>query len=77
MATRATELALTDAGLIEHPCISDGSCGVAYGSSTGDTEQMKIFGTMLESGDMTGLNATTYIKSMGHTTAVNLGVFIM
>ncbi len=75
MSTRATELALTDAGLLEHPCISDGSCGVAYGSSTGDTEQMKIFGNMLESGDMTGLNATTYIKSMGHTTAVNLGVF--
>jgi 3-oxoacyl-[acyl-carrier-protein] synthase II len=75
MATRATELALTDAGLLEHPCISDGSCGVAYGSSTGDTEQMKIFGNMLEIGDMTGLNATTYIKSMAHTTAVNLGVF--
>lgn len=75
MATRATELALEDAGLVAADCLTDGRCGVAYGSSTGDTEQMKIFGNMLTSGDMTGLNATTYIKSMGHTTAVNLGVF--
>ncbi len=75
MATRATEMALEDAGLLNDDCITDGRCGVAYGSSTGDTEQMKIFGNMLSTGDMTGLNATTYIKSMGHTTAVNLGVF--
>ncbi len=75
MATRATEMALEDARLLNDDCITDGRCGVAYGSSTGDTEQMKIFGNMLSTGDMTGLNATTYIKSMGHTTAVNLGVF--
>ena len=34
MATRATELALQDAGLLQHPALTDGRCGIAYGSST-------------------------------------------
>lgn len=75
MATRATELALEHAGLLDDPSIRDGRCGVAYGSSTGSTDEMIVFGNMLANGDMSGLNATTYIKSMAHTTAVNVGVF--
>ncbi|RUO72027.1 beta-ketoacyl-ACP synthase II [Pseudidiomarina sediminum] len=75
MATRATEVALIDAGLLDDPRLSDGRCGVAYGSSTGSTEEMIVFGNMLAKHDMTGINATTYIKSMAHTTAVNVGVY--
>ncbi|OZB05794.1 MAG: beta-ketoacyl-ACP synthase II, partial [Idiomarina sp. 34-48-12] len=75
MSTRATELALTDAGLLDDPTLRDGRCGIAYGSSTGGTDEMIVFGNMLANSDMTGVNATTYIKSMGHTTAVNVGVF--
>ncbi|WP_258808256.1 beta-ketoacyl-ACP synthase [Pseudidiomarina sp. CB1] len=75
MATRASELALEDAGLLDDPSIQDGRCGVAYGSSTGSTDEMIVFGNMLANKDMSGVNATTYIKSMGHTTAVNVGVF--
>ena len=75
MATRASELALENAGLLDDPSIKDGRCGVAYGSSTGSTDEMIVFGNMLANKDMSGVNATTYIKSMGHTTAVNVGVF--
>lgn len=75
MATRATELALQDAGLIGHPALTDGRCGIAYGSSTGSTEPVRAFGRMMDSGDMTGVTATSYIQMMGHTTAVNIGVF--
>ncbi|MFC0446159.1 beta-ketoacyl-ACP synthase [Pseudidiomarina halophila] len=75
MATRATELALEHAGLLNDPSIRDGRCGVAYGSSTGSTDEMVVLGNMLANGDMSGVNATTYIKSMAHTTAVNVGVF--
>lgn len=75
MATRATEQALQDAGLLEHPALTDGRCGIAYGSSTGSTEPVLAFGRMMESGDMTGVTATSYIQMMGHTTAVNIGVF--
>jgi 3-oxoacyl-[acyl-carrier-protein] synthase II len=75
MATRATELALSDAGLLQHPAISDGRCGIAYGSSTGSTEPVLAFGRMMSTGDMTGVTATSYIQMMAHTTAVNVGVF--
>lgn len=75
MATRATELALNDAGLLQHPALTDGRCGIAYGSSTGSTEPIVAFGQMMSSGDMAGVTATSYIQMMAHTTAVNIGVF--
>lgn len=75
MSTRATEIALEHAGLLNDPMLKDGRCGIAYGSSTGSTDEMVVFGNMLANSDMSGVNATTYIKSMGHTTAVNVGVF--
>jgi 3-oxoacyl-[acyl-carrier-protein] synthase II len=75
MATRATEVALADAGLLDHPALTDGRCGIAYGSSTGSTEPITAFGRMLERQTMTGVTATSYIQMMAHTTAVNIGVF--
>ncbi|MCD1596906.1 beta-ketoacyl-ACP synthase [Rheinheimera aquimaris] len=75
MATRATELALEAAGLLGHPALSDGRCGIAYGSSTGSTDPILAFGRMMDTGDMTGVTATSYIQMMAHTTAVNVGVF--
>jgi 3-oxoacyl-[acyl-carrier-protein] synthase II len=75
MATRASELALEDAGLLNDPIIDSGQVGVAYGSSTGSTDPIMGFGDMLKTGDMSGLTATSYIRMMAHTTAVNIGVF--
>jgi 3-oxoacyl-[acyl-carrier-protein] synthase II len=75
MATRASELALEDAGLLNDPLLSSGQVGVAYGSSTGSTDPIMGFGDMLKTGEMSGLTATSYIKMMAHTTAVNIGVF--
>ncbi|QIR13292.1 beta-ketoacyl-ACP synthase [Shewanella aestuarii] len=75
MATRASELALEDAGLLANPILTSGETGVAYGSSTGSTDPIIGFGEMLKSGSMSGLTATSYIRMMAHTTAVNIGVF--
>ncbi|MCL1143508.1 beta-ketoacyl-ACP synthase [Shewanella gaetbuli] len=75
MATRASELALEDAQLLEHPVLTSGETGVAYGSSTGSTDPIVGFGDMLKTGTMSGLTATSYIRMMAHTTAVNIGVF--
>ncbi|MCL1047405.1 beta-ketoacyl-ACP synthase II [Shewanella sp. 10N.286.51.B7] len=75
MATRASEIALEDAGLLGDPVVSSGDMGIAYGSSTGSTEPIIGFGDMLKNGDMSGINATSYIRMMAHTTAVNVGVF--
>jgi 3-oxoacyl-[acyl-carrier-protein] synthase II len=75
MATRASELALADAGLLDHPVVGSGEMGIAYGSSTGSTDPLIAFGDMLKTGDMSGVTATSYIRMMAHTTAVNVGVF--
>ncbi|TVL51946.1 beta-ketoacyl-ACP synthase [Shewanella algae] len=75
MATRASEMALEDAGLLHDPLIASSAMGIAYGSSTGSTDPITAFGDMLKHGDMSGVTATSYIRMMAHTTAVNVGVF--
>lgn len=75
LATTATENALRQAGLLEHPALTDGSTGISYGSSVGSTDPFKAFGKMLLDGDMSGVTATTYIQMMSHTTPVNVGLF--
>ena len=76
MATRASELALVDAGLIDDPLMKGGKLGIAYGSSAGTPKAICDFGKMIDEKSTRGINATTYIKMMGHTAAVNLGVFL-
>ncbi|WP_231409850.1 beta-ketoacyl-ACP synthase [Ralstonia solanacearum] len=74
-AVRATELALTDAGLVDDPSISDGRMGVAYGSSSGSVQPIRAFGTMLDTGSMQGVTSNSYVQMMPHTTAVNVALF--
>jgi 3-oxoacyl-[acyl-carrier-protein] synthase II len=76
MATRASELALIDAGLIDDPLLKSGRLGISYGSSAGTPKAICDFGLMIDQKSTKGINATTYIKMMGHTAAVNLGVFL-
>lgn len=75
MATRASELALEQAQLLNHDKVSDGSTGIAYGSSAGTPDAIGDFGNMLLNHNTDGLNATSYIKMMSHTAAVNIGVY--
>lgn len=75
LATRATELALEDAGLLGDPLLGSGKMGVAYGSSAGSPAAIGEFGNMLINKKVDGLNATSYIKMMGHTAPVNIGIF--
>lgn len=75
MAVRASEMALADAGLLDSPMIRNGSMGVAYGSSSGSVDPVRVFGNMLQTGSMDGVTSTSYIQMMPHTTAVNIGVF--
>ena len=75
MATRASELALIDAGLLDDPLLKSGWMGIAYGSSAGTPSAIGDFGKMMEERTTKGINATTYIKMMAHTAPVNVGVF--
>ncbi|ERK07036.1 MAG: beta-ketoacyl-ACP synthase [Pantoea sp.] len=75
LATRATELALEQAGLIDHPVLTSGETGIAYGSSTGSTGPVSEFATMLTEKHTNNITGTTYVQMMPHTTAVNAGLF--
>ena len=75
MATRASELALIDAGLLGDPILKSGRVGISYGSSAGTPASMSDFGRMVIEKNTQSINATTYIKMMSHTAPVNLGVF--
>jgi 3-oxoacyl-[acyl-carrier-protein] synthase II len=75
LAVYAAERALADAGLLGDPCIQDGRMGVACGSSTGSTDEIKTFGNMLLNSVADGLNANSYVRMMPHTTAANISIF--
>lgn len=75
MATRSSEIALEDAGLLGDPLVRSGHMGVSYGSSAGTPAAIGDFGRMMVDKTTEGINANTYIKMMSHTAAVNIGVF--
>lgn len=74
-STTTTERALEQAGLLDSPVISSGETGVAYGSSSGTPNAMADFGSMLLENSTRKINATSYIRMMSHTAAVNTGLF--
>jgi 3-oxoacyl-[acyl-carrier-protein] synthase II len=75
MATRASELALLDAGLLDDALVTGGRMGIAFGSSSGTPGAVGDFGRMLDERSTRGITATTYLKMMAHTAPVNIGVF--
>ena len=75
LALRASELALEQAGLLGDAALKDGRMGIAYGSSSGSIDPVRVFGQMLTTGSMQGVTSTSYIQMMPHTTAVNVGLY--
>jgi 3-oxoacyl-[acyl-carrier-protein] synthase II len=75
LAVYATERALSDAGLLSSPLVSGGRTGIAYGSSYGSPDAVLGFYELKMNGTSRHLTATNYIRMMGHTTAVNIGLF--
>jgi len=74
LGTYASELALIDAGLLGDPCLVSGQVGIAYGSSSGSFDGLIDFTKMLLNHDKGGMNATSYIRMMGHTCPVNISL---
>lgn len=74
LGTYASELALQDAGLLDDPILQSGQVGVSYGSSSGSFDGLIDFTKMLLNYDKGGLNATSYIRMMGHTCPVNISL---
>ena len=79
-AGEAAERALADAGLLDEngevlTYLQDGRMGVACGSSTGSTNDIKDAAELLMTGKSDGFNANTYVRMMPHTAAANIGIF--
>lgn len=75
LAVYASERALADAGLTGDPVVTSGRLGVAYGSSFGSPEAVLGVYELRTVGVSRNMNATNYIRMMGHTAAVNISVF--
>ncbi|MCL2283738.1 MAG: beta-ketoacyl-ACP synthase [Fibromonadales bacterium] len=76
MATYSADCALKSAGLADkEDILRSGRIGVSYGSSMGNVDALLGFFSMLTSDKCDGITATTYIRSMPQTCAVNIGVF--
>ena len=75
LAVRASELALEQSGLLGDPLLGSGRMGISFGSSSGSPAAIAEFGHMLVEKTTDGLNATSYVRMMPHTAAVNISVF--
>jgi 3-oxoacyl-[acyl-carrier-protein] synthase II len=75
LATRATELALADAGLLDSDVVGSGTMGVAYGSTSGSPPAMEVYARHFLSNTIKGIGATDYVQFMSHTCAANLALF--
>jgi len=75
LGVRATECALIDAGLLGDDILHCGRVGVAYGSATGSPDALLEFVSTLKQANARDLKATSYLRGMSHTAAVNIGVY--
>lgn len=75
MSVIAAERALADANLLKHEILNSGQTGCAFGSSAGSVDGIAEFGAMLLDQNAYRINATTYIRMMSHTAAVNMTVY--
>jgi 3-oxoacyl-[acyl-carrier-protein] synthase II len=77
LAARATEVALAQAGLAGSALLGDGRAGIAYGSTSGSPPDLvayaRAFGVDRSA---KGVTPTEYLRSMSHTCAANLAVFL-
>lgn len=74
-AVRSAELALEQAGLLNDPVLTSGRTGVSYGSSSGSSAALIEMAHILVSDTARKVNATSYMRLMGHTAAANIGIF--
>jgi 3-oxoacyl-[acyl-carrier-protein] synthase II len=76
LATRATELALDDAGLAGQALLGDGTTGISYGSTSGSPPAMEVYArTLYTQHTLKGIRATDYVQFMSHTVPANLAQF--
>lgn len=76
MSVKTAVEALADAGLLDNPIIKTTDVGISYGSSAGQTEAAVELANLFLTKSCRGITATTYVRMMSHTAAVNIGVYL-
>src|SRR3546814_19545601 len=66
LATRASELAIEDAGLLDDPLLKNGQTGVAFGSSSGSPPALSELAKILITNNTDSVRANSYIQIMPH-----------
>lgn len=76
MGLLSADKAIQCAGLSEDTVLmKSGRMGVAYGCSMGNIDSLVDFFSMIHTYDCSGITATSYIRAMPQTCAVNISVF--
>lgn len=75
MATRASEMALEDAGLLGNPTLASGKAGVAYGSCLAGSDMLLDIAKHCIERDSRGMQASAFTQAMSHSCAANIGIF--
>lgn len=75
MAVRATEMALEQSGLAGDDALRNGRAGVSYGSCIGAPADVPALARVLTDRTTVDINASTYVRTMTHTSAVNIGLY--
>jgi 3-oxoacyl-[acyl-carrier-protein] synthase II len=76
LATRASELALAEAGLSGSPELGGGRVGLSYGSTSGSPPAMEVYARQFMNERTTkGITANEYVRFMSHTCAANVAQF--
>lgn len=76
MAVKTALDALEDAGLADSPVIASPETGIAYGSSAGQPSAVAELANLILTNSCRGITATTYVRMMSHSAAVNIGVYL-
>jgi 3-oxoacyl-[acyl-carrier-protein] synthase II len=76
LATIASETALAQAGLLSNQTLLEsGRVGISYGSCFGSSAPVCDLASIFFDKSVGNITATTYVKAMSHTCAVNLALF--
>lgn len=77
LAALAAQDALADAGLAGHSLVSDGTLGLAFGSTSGSPPSLVAYSRAFGVDRSTkGASPSDYLKLMSHTTVANLAVLL-
>jgi 3-oxoacyl-[acyl-carrier-protein] synthase II len=75
MGVRATEMALTDAGLLGDPILSSGEVGVGYGACLSGTDMLLDIARHCLAKDARGMQASAFTQAMSHSCAASISIF--